>query len=95
MRVLPSDDPNYLVLLADTADLACKAAGEQSSSIKGAAVWGDISCVEAEKYETSNGERGFRVRIDEADPNNPDLQRFIGSFLLEAGFPNVEVICEW
>lgn len=57
--------------------------------------WGDFGCVSAEHYVTEDGDEGYRVYFEEADPSNREVGEFIRMSLEEAGFPDVEVIFEW
>lgn len=57
--------------------------------------WGDLCCVSAEHYVTEEGEEGYRVYIEEADPSNTEFQQFVSQRLEAAGFTGVEVITEW
>ena len=57
--------------------------------------WADLSCHSAEFYMNEYGSFGYRVYIEEADPNNLELQAFIGGELAKLGFPEVTVLTEW
>lgn len=57
--------------------------------------WGDFCCVSAEHYVTEEGDEGYRVYFEEADPSNAEVGKYIASRLDDEGFPDIEVIFEW
>lgn len=65
------------------------------SRIDGANNWGDLHCMFAERYETSDNNIGFRVWIEEASPDAYELQKYIIEKLKEKGVDGVEVMTEW
>jgi len=83
-----------LAKLMAACDEAINAAS--NAELKGACVnWGDLSCVDAQYYESVHGDSGHRVLIEEADPNNYPFCKFVGEHLALAGYPHVEVTTEW
>ena len=83
-----------LTKLMAACDAAIAAAND--AELKDACVnWGDLSCVDAQYYESVHGDSGHRVLIEEADPSNYLFCKFVGEHLALAGYPNVEVATEW
>lgn len=63
--------------------------------VDGAINWGDLRCLEARHFVTDDGDTGYQVFIEEADPAANDLHRFISKKLAEAGFAEIEVVTAW
>ena len=73
---------------------ALKTVPKERRGNMGAVNWGDLRVVEVAYVEPDHGENYFLVRIEEA-ANDCGLAGPIIQALTEAGFPNVEIICEW
>lgn len=86
--------PNLKVLV-QLASSACDAAWHDEAC-KGEAInWGDFDCVGAEFYIDNDGETGYRVLIEEADPCCVHVHKFVSDYLASRGFEHVEVRTEW
>jgi hypothetical protein len=94
-RALSDDQLPKLKVLVQLTSLACDAAWHDESCKDDAINWGDFDCVGAEFYIDNDGETGYRVRIEEADPTCTNVHKFVGAYLAERGFANVEVRTEW
>jgi hypothetical protein len=81
--------------LRQYADDACDAAWGSEDCKQDPINWGDLGCVSAEAYVTEDGEEGFRVLIEEADPHCPNLRAFVAAYLEGCGWNNVDVVTEW
>lgn len=80
-------------LLAATND-ACDAAHKQS--FRNACInWGDLGCVRAFEWIDDEGDKGYRVLIEEASPDNGEFCAFVRDYLNELGWLDVQVDCEW
>ncbi len=84
----------YLRELRDATTLACDAACDAFPKIAGAINWGDLFCFEAAFIVDDEGFSGYRVTIQEADPDNEDFQEWIQAYLKERGY-DVTVVTEW
>lgn len=84
-----------LALLRKIANEGCIKAYRNRNTITGSVNWGDLTCVSAEIYHTDSRGEGYRVLIEEADPDNMELQYFIQDHLEERGFEVIEVVTEW
>jgi hypothetical protein len=82
-----------LKALRETADKACDAAF--NANLDCCVNWGDFACVGAEHWVDDEGNEGYRVCIEEADPNNREMGEFITEHLVQAGYEGVEVVFEW
>lgn len=85
--------PHILTLLRESTDSALYRAS--LTGIADAVNWGDLSCVRAEHFESSEGHAGWRVWIEEAAPEATELQTFVRGDLALHGWPGVEVVTEW
>lgn len=81
--------------LRETADRIGDEMFNERQTVRGSINWGDFCCVSAEHYVTEEGDEGYRVYFEEADPNNPDAENFIRTRLIEEGFHDIEVNFEW
>lgn len=70
-------------------------AGCLPSDFHDAINWGDIRCVNVLFYTDVHGDTGYQVVIEEAAPDSSTFQNYIAGKLGVAGFPNIEVRCEW
>lgn len=78
------------------ADKACEIAYENRNRMPDSSVnWGDYHCASAERIEDQDGCISYRVQIEEASPDNYEVQKYMGERLAEMGFPDVEVVTEW
>ena len=84
-----------LAELCKATDAACELASMNWKAIGGAVNWADLSCAVSERFETSDGDHGFRVYVEEAAPNEQALCDFIAAELKQKGFGDVEVVTEW
>lgn len=57
--------------------------------------WGDLSCVSVEVYLDDGGNLGWRVLIEEADPENGPFQIAVTQELEALGFQDVYVETAW
>jgi len=57
--------------------------------------WGDLSCMRAEVYLDDGGNLGWRVLIEEADPENGPFQIAVTQELEALGFSDVYVETAW
>jgi hypothetical protein len=59
--------------------------------------WGDLSCVRVEYYVGDAGptDHGYRILIEEANPDSPNLALHVQRFLAGRGHPDVSVTTEW
>lgn len=57
--------------------------------------WGDLGCINAERYEDMAGNKGFRVYVSEASEDAHKLKSLVCDMLGEYGYTNIEVITEW
>ena len=57
--------------------------------------WADLHCVRAERAEDERGAIRYRVWIEEASPESPNLRAFVRYELEKRGFKDVEVMTEW
>lgn len=74
----------------------CKLAIDVRHTFKNAAVnWADFQCTCAEYYIDNLGDTGYRVYIEEANPNNEEIIDFIADELDMLGYNNVEIRLEW
>ena len=77
-------------------DQICDMAIKGRTKFKNAAInWADFQCVRAEHYIDSCKETGYRVYVEEANPNNPEVIKYIAKELEKSGYENVEVVFEW
>jgi len=74
----------------------CKIAGNERATFKNAAInWADFQCVCAEYYVDDCKNTGYRVYIEEASPDNPEVINFIANELARSGYENIEIKLEW
>ena len=74
----------------------CKLAFEVRHTFKNAAVnWADFQCAEAECCFNDDDEISYRVCIEEANPENPEVIKFIATELILHGYKDVEIRLEW
>ena len=74
----------------------CRLATDARHTFENAAVnWADFQCVCAEYYIDDLGDTGYRVLIEEANPNNAEVVRFIADELIMRGYNNIEIRLEW
>ena len=57
--------------------------------------WGDLSCVRTEVYFDDGGHFGYRVLVEEADPDNAEFQVEVSRELDGLGFSDVYVETSW
>lgn len=57
--------------------------------------WASLSCTRAAFYMDDEGDRGYIIDIEEADPNAYNFAMYVRQKLAEIGFENVEVKLEW
>jgi len=57
--------------------------------------WGDLACVRAEVCLDDGGNLGWRVRVEEAAPENAEFQADVSRGLEALGFPDVYVETAW
>ena len=82
--------------LKNITDEICNMANDARHTFSDAAInWADFGCVSAEHYTDSEGQEGYRVYIEEANPVNTQVQLFIIDELAIKGFKNIEVLFEW
>lgn len=82
--------------LQKAADKICAAAYEKRHTFENAAVnWRHFKCVDAQFCISYDGAKSYRVIIEEADPENPEVRSFIADELAVMGFMDVEVVTEW
>jgi hypothetical protein len=82
--------------LKAAADIACEEAIACRDTFDHAAVnWGDFGCMSVEHWRNNDGDEGYRVCIEEADPSNTEVGNYIWSRLDKAGFRDVAVVFEW
>ena len=87
---------NKLNKLKSITDEICNMANDAKQTFTDAAInWADFCCVSAEYYTNSEGQEGYRVYIEEANPVNTQVQFFIMDELAIKGFENIEVCFEW
>jgi hypothetical protein len=85
-----------LLRLREEADAACDAAYLAREEFSYQCVnWGDFGCVSAEHWVDDEGVEGYRVLLEEADPNNREVAEFVRARLDAAGFHDVEITFEW
>ena len=92
---MSADKLPTLKMLVQVASAACDAAWHDETCKNEAINWGDFCCVGAEFYIDNDGETGYRVSIEEADPSCVHVHKFVSAYLSERGFANVEVRTEW
>lgn len=54
-----------------------------------------LRCTYAEYRLDDEGHEHFAVSVQEASPDDGELQKFVHEQLSEAGFPNIQVETEW
>ena len=81
--------------MKECAEDACEAAWHDVDCRKDAVNWGDFGCVEACFFIIDDREIGYRVVLEEADPNCKNVQAFVAAWLYERDFGPVEVVTEW
>jgi hypothetical protein len=84
-----------LKALRRTTDEAINDAIEHRSEISGAVNWTDLSCINAFEWRDDDGDFGWYVQIEEADPSCVDFHSHIERYLEARGFPGVTVRTEW
>ena len=57
--------------------------------------WADFQCICAEYYIDDCGNTGYRVYIEEANPDNSEVKNFISEELAMLGYKEVEIVFEW
>lgn len=57
--------------------------------------WGDLHCVNVEWYQDIDGYEGYRVWIEEADPDNWKFRKFIADYVKDKLGVDIEVKTEW
>lgn len=90
---MTKDDCQYLKDIKRIVDEALDMA--KKSGVNGPINWGDLSCVATEYYIQNDGMRGTRAYVEEAAPENAELQEFIQGYLEGQGKPDIEIITEW
>lgn len=87
----------YLKKIQKVVDEALEAA--RSAKIEGAINWGDLSCVEVCHCENQDGEISIKIWIEEADPSNYDLHKYVIDFLRVSSKvvikEEIEISTEW
>jgi hypothetical protein len=74
----------------------CKLAAGAQYMFKNAAVnWADFQCTCAEYYIDDLGNTGYRVYIEEANPDNAEIVKFISTGLTPHGYKDIEIRLEW
>lgn len=68
---------------------------QNKSYIDGAVNWADLQCVDVEYCLDTTGDEFYLVTVDEAAPDNPELQLAIIRQLQHVGIRNVRVLTEW
>ena len=88
---------NYnLKELERRTDQICDMAIKDRAKFKNAAInWADFQRVCVEYYINSYWETGCRVYVEEANPDNPEVIKYIAKELEKSGYENVEVVFEW
>ena len=89
---------DYLNSLRTATEEICELAIERRAEFEHAAVnWADFHCVSAECYVEDIGTFGYRVYIEEANPNTRDVIEFISEELISRGFDmiNIDIVFEW
>lgn len=81
--------------LRDAANKACDMAFDEKERPGKAINWADLGCVSAERYETDQGDTGYRVYIEEVSPDEHKLPWYIAGKLEEMGYKDIEVITAW
>lgn len=85
--------------LYDAANIAVKEIHKERTTEvpfrRGGVNWADLRCVDAEYCESVHGGHIYRVTIEEAAPDESELQDAVYKRLIEAGFDGVEVATEW
>lgn len=81
--------------LIEATERVLEHAQANKKDIDGPINWGDLHCVSAERYYNHNDETGLRVFIEEAAPDNCELEEFVREGLAKLGYKNVIVMCEW
>lgn len=72
-------------------------ASAKPTNIEGAINWGDLHCTDVEECRSVHDDAVVvRVTIEEADPNNPELQGYMYEKLMDF-YPDVQfqVVTEW
>lgn len=65
------------------------------AAVPGAINWADLTCYTAIIGVDDEGSERMEVRITEAAPDNPDLQRAVQDGLKQFGYNDVDVITVW
>ena len=88
--------PMYnLQTLKETTTKICQEAFKVQPAIEGAINWYDLGCESAEQYTDDTGHTGYRVWIEEAEPQAIYLIEFVAQQLRVYGFRDVEIRTEW
>jgi hypothetical protein len=69
--------------------------GVDALSLHACVNWADLHCMRAEAYVDDGGNVGFRVLLEEADPENHELQIAVSQELDTRGFQDVYVETAW
>lgn len=99
---MTNEQRERLTAIMAAANKAVLSAHRMRRKIEGAINWGDLSCSDVELVESlmsseygENSAITIRVVIEEADPENRQLQEYIAQKLSKAGFLDIEVWTEW
>jgi len=85
-----------LLELRDVTNEICDMAYDARDTFVNADIdWAEFGHVSAEYYTNEYGGYGYRVYIEEANPDNMEVQDFIEDGLELRGFENIEVVFEW
>ena len=84
-----------LKIVKTQVEVACLAAVDNREDIDKTVNWSDLHCVEVRRWENEDGDTGVTAIVSEASPGAFELRAWLTTFLLRAGFPNVDIELEW
>jgi hypothetical protein len=84
-----------LSVLRKVVNVILEEARASPTKICGPINWADLRCVQAERYETDEGDIGYRAIISEAAPDAYALHMHLSTRMAEQGIFDVEIVTEW